>query len=283
MELVGAAVALVTVAFVSRQAVRTRTRRRDSRLRDAEDLRLLRRAAAEDITRFGEELSRLHEETLTTRSTSRCGRTTSGSRRLRAREGSARSAAAPKDVTAVTTTLADGRFAQACVLAARDGRRSAAAPIAVLLRPRARARLPGGRAGRHRAASSGRSRSASGTPNGSTPASNHDRGMVRLREPLGAVVRLRSDLRGVGGRVVRRPRRAGSSRREQADDDVRPRLGPASTPACSTRRRRGWIPAPGISGGIVGGHDFTRLRGWWRWLRRRWRLRRRRRRGGGGD
>ena len=122
MELVGAAVALVTVAFVSRQAVRTRTRRRDSRLRDAEDLRLLRRAAAEDITQFGEELTRLHEETLTDPL----------DEQMRADYQSAldsyerakaqlESAAAPKDVTGVTTTLG-GRTLRPGVRAGRARR-----------------------------------------------------------------------------------------------------------------------------------------------------------------
>ena len=122
MELVGAAIALVTVALVSRQALRTRVRRRDSRLREAADLRLLRRAAAEDITLFGEELARLHEETLADPLDEQMRADYQSAldsyERAKAQLGSA---AAPTDVTEVTTTLADGRFAQACVLAARDG------------------------------------------------------------------------------------------------------------------------------------------------------------------
>ena len=46
--------------------VRIGRRRHEARLADLETFRLVRRAADEDVTVFGEELSLLHEETLAT-------------------------------------------------------------------------------------------------------------------------------------------------------------------------------------------------------------------------
>ena len=81
-----------------------------------------RRAAREDVTTFGEELAELHFDTLTTVLDDEMRRDyqtalddyESAKARLAAAD-------AMSDVTTVTATLADGRFALACVLAARDG------------------------------------------------------------------------------------------------------------------------------------------------------------------
>ncbi len=101
---------------------RRRRERREARLADLDAFRHVRRAASEDVTVFGEELSGLHFETLATDLDDQMrldyqtalGAYESAKRRLE------RSAVA-SDVTEVTRTLEDGRFAQACVLAARDG------------------------------------------------------------------------------------------------------------------------------------------------------------------
>lgn len=98
-------------------------RRKAARLAELDAFRHVRRAADEDVTRFGEELGELHFETLTTP----IGETMREDyqRALDAYEDAKarlRAATSGSDVTAVTRRLADGRFAHACVLAARDGR-----------------------------------------------------------------------------------------------------------------------------------------------------------------
>jgi hypothetical protein len=83
----------------------------------------VRRAADEDVTRFGEELSELHVATLTTELDE--GMLADYQRALDAYESakaSLRQCATAADVTLVTRILTDGRFSHACVLAGRDGR-----------------------------------------------------------------------------------------------------------------------------------------------------------------
>lgn len=102
---------------------RRRRERREQELAELEAFRLVRRAASEDVTVFGEELSALHFETLTTELDDRMRQ--DYQRALDAYEAAKQDlgrAGSPADVTTVTRTLADGRYSHACVLAARDGR-----------------------------------------------------------------------------------------------------------------------------------------------------------------
>lgn len=101
---------------------RRRRERRESELSELDAFRHVRRAAGEDVTVFGEELSGLHFETLTTEldEQMQLDYRTALDAYESAKERLARSSVAA-DVTEVTRTLADGRFAHACVLAARDG------------------------------------------------------------------------------------------------------------------------------------------------------------------
>ena len=101
--------------------VRIGRRRREARLAELEAFRLVRRAADEDVTTFGEELSQLHVDTLTTPldDTMRADYELALDAYERAKARLAASATGA-DVTEVTRTLADGRFAHACVLAGRD-------------------------------------------------------------------------------------------------------------------------------------------------------------------
>ena len=98
-------------------------KKRERELAELDAFRHVRRAADEDVTRFGEELSELHLETLTTplREQMRADYQQALDAYEAAKAALARSATAP-DVTIVTRTLTDGRFSYACVLAARDGR-----------------------------------------------------------------------------------------------------------------------------------------------------------------
>lgn len=102
-----------------------RRRRRDKRqgeLAELDAFRHVRRAADEDVTRFGEELTALHLETLGTDLDEAMRRdyqqALDAYEDAKARLTRARSA---PDVTEVTRTLADGRFSQACVLTAQAG------------------------------------------------------------------------------------------------------------------------------------------------------------------
>ena len=101
---------------------RRRRERREARLADLDAFRHVRRAANEDVTVFGEELSALHFETLAADldDQMRLDYLKALDAYEAAKRGLEQSALA-SDVTEVTRTLADGRFAQACVLAARDG------------------------------------------------------------------------------------------------------------------------------------------------------------------
>lgn len=95
--------------------------RRERRLAELEAFRLVRRAADEDVTTFGGELGRLHEETLST-PLDEAMRADYESVLDAYEQAKARLAASVggADITEVTRTLADGRFAHACVLAGRD-------------------------------------------------------------------------------------------------------------------------------------------------------------------
>jgi hypothetical protein len=122
VEWVLALIALVLVALAGRAARRSLGARRERRLQASDHLRLSRKAADEDVTVFGEELTELHFETLTTELDADMGR--DYQQALDAYERAkelVRSAAAPEDVRSVTSTLEDGRFAQACLLARRNG------------------------------------------------------------------------------------------------------------------------------------------------------------------
>jgi hypothetical protein len=102
--------------------VRIGRRQREARLAELEAFRLVRRAAHEDVTTFGEELSNLHVETLTSEldDTMRGDYEQALDAYERAKAQLSAAGQAP-DITAVTRTLTDGRFAHACVLADRDG------------------------------------------------------------------------------------------------------------------------------------------------------------------
>ena len=101
---------------------RRRRERHEQELAELDAFRLVRRAADEDVTRFGEELVGLHLDTLGTDLDEQMR--TDYQRALddyeRAKSALARASSAP-EVTAVTSTLADGRFHHACVLAAQAG------------------------------------------------------------------------------------------------------------------------------------------------------------------
>ncbi len=96
--------------------------RRAAELEASGNFRLSRRAADEDVTRLGEELTELHFETLTDELDADMRE--DYQQALDSYEESkalVRAAERAEDVSAVTRTLADGRFAMACVLARRDG------------------------------------------------------------------------------------------------------------------------------------------------------------------
>ncbi len=101
---------------------RRRRDRQQQQLAELDAFRHVRRAADEDVTRFGEELSALHFDTLTTELDD--AMRADYQRALDAYEdakGALADATSAPDVTGVTRTLADGRFAHACVLAAEAG------------------------------------------------------------------------------------------------------------------------------------------------------------------
>lgn len=99
-----------------------RRQRREARLAELEAFRLVRRAADEDVTVFGEELRRLDDETMTTEldDSMRTDYAAALDAYERAKAGLV-AAETTSHITDVTRTLADGRFAHACVLAGRDG------------------------------------------------------------------------------------------------------------------------------------------------------------------
>ena len=115
-------IALVLVALAGRTVRRSLGARRELSLRASDHLRLSRKAADEDVTVFGEELTELHFETLTTALDEDMRR--DYQQALDAYERAkelVRSASSGEDVRSVTSTLEDGRFAQACLLARQDG------------------------------------------------------------------------------------------------------------------------------------------------------------------
>ncbi|MFC7727183.1 hypothetical protein ACFQW6_18890 [Nocardioides sp. GCM10028917] len=102
-------------------------RRRDRHERELAELdafRHVRRAADEDVTRFGEELATLHLETLASPLDDDVR--ADYQRALDAYEDAKAAlgrAGTTAEITGVTRTLADGRFSRACVLAAQSGAR----------------------------------------------------------------------------------------------------------------------------------------------------------------
>jgi hypothetical protein len=102
--------------------MRSRRQRREAQLAELDAFRHVRRAADEDVTRFGEELATLHLATLGTPLDEEMRgdyqRALDAYEQAKAALHRAGTAA---DVTGVTRTLADGRFAHACVLASQAG------------------------------------------------------------------------------------------------------------------------------------------------------------------
>ncbi len=101
---------------------RRRRDRKQQELAELDAFRHVRRAADEDVTRFGEELTGLHFDTLGTDLDE--AMRTDYQRALDAYEDAKAAlvrAATTQHVTDVTRTLADGRFSHACVLAAQAG------------------------------------------------------------------------------------------------------------------------------------------------------------------
>ena len=113
--------ALIVLAVAGGAARRSLGARRERRLQTSDQLRLSRRAAEEDVTRFGEELTELHFETLTTELDEDMRRDYQQALDAyeRAKER-VKKVTLPEDVRSVTSALEDGRFAQACLLARRD-------------------------------------------------------------------------------------------------------------------------------------------------------------------
>ncbi|MCH1866398.1 hypothetical protein [Nocardioides sp. CFH 31398] len=106
------------IAYVSG---RRATQKRE--LEAAESFRKVRVPVDEDVTRFGEELSDLHIETLTDELDTAMRQ--DYQRALDSYEQAKqllKDAQQADDLKAVTTALEDGRYAMACVLARRDGR-----------------------------------------------------------------------------------------------------------------------------------------------------------------
>jgi hypothetical protein len=112
---VAAAVALATTAS-------RRQRQRQLEQRRAADLEAVVKVADEDVTRFGEELQRLHLEMLVTPLDQPMRQ--DYQRALDSYESAkdiVRRVTEPDQVKHVTEALEDGRYAMACVLARRDG------------------------------------------------------------------------------------------------------------------------------------------------------------------
>lgn len=115
-----AVLAVVVVGALAALVVHLNSRRAAERRRD-DELAQVRRVAEEDVTRFGEELTELHIDTLATELDVPMRQ--DYQRALDCYEN-AKSLLAdvttPADVTEVTRSLEDGRYAQACVLARQD-------------------------------------------------------------------------------------------------------------------------------------------------------------------
>ena len=96
--------------------------RRERRLAELEEWRAARRIADEDVTVFGEELARLHEETLATPLDAAMARDYQAALdRYDEAKVALRESQTRDEVTALTKVLDEGRFHLACVLARRDG------------------------------------------------------------------------------------------------------------------------------------------------------------------
>lgn len=107
---------------MERMLGRRRRERHQLEFAELDAFRHVRRAADEDVTRFGEELSQLHFDTLSTDLDD--AMRADYQRALDAYEdakAALRRSSAAADITSVTARLADGRFHQACVLAAQAG------------------------------------------------------------------------------------------------------------------------------------------------------------------
>jgi len=113
---------VLLVAVVAGVGVRRAAKtRHERRMETARNFRLSRKVADEDVTAFGEELSDLHVETLTTAIDD--DMRTDYQRALDSYETAKdriRDANDESGVTQATKALEDGRFAMACVLARRD-------------------------------------------------------------------------------------------------------------------------------------------------------------------
>lgn len=116
-------IVLALVVGVVVSMLRSRQQReRQVQQQAAESLDRLRKVADEDVTRFGEELSGLHVETLTTELDAPMQQ--DYQRALDAYENAKtllNEARRPEDITPVTRTLEDGRYALACVRARATG------------------------------------------------------------------------------------------------------------------------------------------------------------------
>lgn len=113
--------ALAVLAVVALVVSQNRTKQR-AELARAEALAKPVKVAEEDVTRFGEELQELHIDTMTTELDPAMRQ--DYQRALDAYENAKAllaEATVPEDVSQVTKTLEDGRYAQACVLARQAG------------------------------------------------------------------------------------------------------------------------------------------------------------------
>jgi hypothetical protein len=109
---------LLLVAAVGALALSQNRTKQRAELARQSALRKPAKVAEEDVTRFGEELQELHIDTMTTELDPAMRQ--DYQRALDAYENAKSllaEAAVPEDVSAVTKTLEDGRYAQACVLA----------------------------------------------------------------------------------------------------------------------------------------------------------------------
>ena len=109
---------ILLVAAVGALAIAQSRSKQRAELEKASALRKPAKVAEEDVTRFGEELQELHIDTMTTeldpamrQDYQRALDSYENAKALLAE------ATVPEDISAVTRTLEDGRYAQACVLA----------------------------------------------------------------------------------------------------------------------------------------------------------------------
>ncbi len=113
---------VLLVAAVGALALAQSRSRQRAELEKASALRKPAKVAEEDVTRFGEELQELHIDTMTTELDPAMRQ--DYQRALDCYENAKSllaEATVPEDVSAVTRTLEDGRYAQACVLARQAG------------------------------------------------------------------------------------------------------------------------------------------------------------------